>query len=388
MLRFHRRTVFTYIDRVAHVLLFVLRSVGPCSVPNQRFLRRYGGLSLIPFCLERVSPQHMNAGALAQACRLADRLGAWSEDWADSTIESLLSPSRLWVFAPTEVQMTLVGVLRGLARRCPDRMRRVVGVQQCLDALDLYYWYTPPANEGDGVDPSSETSPVEDPAAKASTGGNRRNRGSVNDEGDSGGAGSKDWSYVSRQWVHPSTGEVLGVKASGAVLGEIRARLLDTVVLMACDGDGVCRADVAAMLGFLRSCRDDLSRCEALRLILRFTDDPHQAGRFVVASGYVATEEFGGEDDDDSPGRGPGRGGTAVSLFLSLVQASDPTVRLLAFLALGQVRLHQPMGEKLSSALVFLFVFFLPLNLGRLFMITAAGGTAALSLSLSLSQGR
>ncbi|CAN0564937.1 unnamed protein product, partial [Ectocarpus sp. 12 AP-2014] len=102
------------------------------------------GLSLIPFCLERVSPQHMNAGALAQACRLADRLGAWSEDWADSTIESLLSPSRLWVFAPTEVQMTLVGVLRGLARRCSGRMRRVVGVQQCLDALDLYYWYTPP----------------------------------------------------------------------------------------------------------------------------------------------------------------------------------------------------------------------------------------------------
>ncbi|CAB1097656.1 unnamed protein product [Ectocarpus sp. CCAP 1310/34] len=330
------RTALTYIDRVACVLLFVLRPLGASSVPNQRFLRRYGGLSLIPFCLERVSPQHMNAGALAQACRLADRLGAWSEDWADSTIESLLSPSRLWVFAPTEVQMTLVGVLRGLARRCPGRMRRVVGVQQCLDALDLYYWYTPPANEGDDVDPSSETSPVEDPAAKASTGGNRRNRGSVNDDGDSGGAGSKDWSYVSRQWVHPSTGEVLGVKASGAVLGEIRARLLDTVVLMACDGDGVCRADVAAMLGFLRSCRDDLSRCEALRLILRFTDDPHQAGRFVVASGYVATEEFGVEDDDDSPGRGPGRGGTAVSLCLSLVQGSDPTVRLLAFLALGQ----------------------------------------------------
>ncbi|CAM9527499.1 unnamed protein product [Ectocarpus fasciculatus] len=312
------------------------------SVPNQRFLRRHGGLSLIPFCLERVSPQHMNAGALAQACRLAHRLGAWSEDWADSTIESLLSPSRLWVFAPTEVQLTLVGVLRGLARRCPHRMRRVVGVQQCLDALDLYYWYTPPANEGDGVDPSSEQSPVEYPAAKASTDGNRRNRGCVTEEGDSGGAGSEDWCYMSRQWVHPSTGEVLGVKASGAVLGEIRARLLDTVVLMACDGDGVCRADVAAILGFLRSCRDDLSRCEALRLVLRFTDDPHQAGRFVVASGYVATEEFGGEDgggdgnDDDKPGHGPGRGGTAVSLFLSQLRASDPTVRLLAFLALGQ----------------------------------------------------
>lgn len=311
----------------------------------------------------------MNAGALAQACRLAHRLGAWSEDWADSTIESLLSPSRLWVFAPTEVQLTLVGVLRGLARRCPHRMRRVVGVQQCLDALDLYYWYTPPANEGDDVDPSSEQSPVAYPAAKASTGGNRRNRGCVTEEGDSGGAGSKDWSYMSRQWVHPSTGEVLGVKASGAVLGEIRARLLDTVVLMACDGDGVCRADVAAILGFLRSCRDDLSRCEALRLVLRFTDDPHQAGRFVVASGYVATEEFGGEDgggdgnDDDKPGHGPGRGGTAVSLFLSQLRASDPTVRLLAFLALGQVRrlaclhirlrLHHP-----SSACMLVCLYF------------------------------
>lgn len=273
----------------------------------------------------------MSAGALAQSCRLTERLGSWSKDWADSCIGSLLSPSRLWVFAPTEAQLTLVGVLRGLTRRCAGRMRRVVGVQRCLDALDLYYWYTPPVNERDQSDPPSEPSPGGYSVGRASAGGSRV-------------AGSKSWSYASRQWVHPSTGEVLGVKASGAVLGEIRARLMDTTILMACDGDGVGRAEVAAVLGFLRGCRDDASRCEALRLILRLTDDPHQAGRFVVASGFIANEGYGGDVGggggvgDDSPGRGPGRGGTAVALFLSLLRASDPTVRLLAFLALGQVR--------------------------------------------------
>lgn len=284
----------------------------------------------------------MSAGALTQACRLTDRLGGWSEEWADSAIESLLSPSRLWVFAPTEAQLTLVGVLRGLTRRCPGRMRRVIGVQRCLDALDLYFWYTPPTNQGDQGDPSSEPSAVEHPVARASARGGRRSRGSSGAD-DGALEENNGWSYVSRQWVHPSTGEILGVKASGPVLVEIRARLLDAVILMACDGDGVGRAEVAAVLGFLQGCRDDSSRCEALRLVLRLIDDPQQAGRFVVASGYVAAEDPRREEDGDgcegeSPGRGPGRGGTAVALFLSLLRSSDPTVRLLAFLALGQVR--------------------------------------------------
>lgn len=284
----------------------------------------------------------MSAGALAQACRLTERLGSWSEEWADSAIESFLSPSRLWVFAPTEAQLTLVGVLRGLTRRCPGRMRRVVGVQRCLDALDLYYWYTPPGGEGSaGVprDSSCETSPAGFPGATTSAGGRRRSS-----HGGVGAASSEGWSYASRQWVHPSTGEVLGAKASGAVLREIRARLLDTAILMACDGDGVRRSEVAAVLGFLRECRDNASRCEALRLVLRLADDSHQAGRFVVASGYVGLEgsTSGCEQDEDcgdrSPGRGPDQGGTAVALFLFLLRESDPTVRLLAFLALGQVR--------------------------------------------------
>lgn len=287
----------------------------------------------------------MSAGALTQACRLTDRLGGWSEEWADSAIESLLSPSRLWVFAPTEAQLTLVGVLRGLTRRCPGRMRRVVGVQRCLDALNLYFWYTPPTNRGDPDDPYSQPSPVRHPAGKGSARGSRRSRGSLGAD-DGGLAESNGWSYVSRQWVHPSTGEVLGVKASGPVLVEIRARLLDAAIVMACDEDGVSRAEVAAVLGFLQGCRDDSSRCEALRLVLRLIDDPQQAGRFVVASGYVAAEDQRGQEDGDggegeSPGRGPGRGGTAVALFLSLLRSSDPTVRLLAFLALGQVRLTE-----------------------------------------------
>lgn len=294
----------------------------------------------------------MSAGALAQACRLTERLGSWSEEWADSAIESLLSPSRLWVFAPTEAQLTLVGVLRGLTRRCPGRMRRVVGVQRCLDALDLYYWYTPPVDEVIGGI-ARETNPADlEPPPTVGRRNNNSHGTCDTDGGGGGGAASADWSYASRQWVHPSTGEILGAKASGAMLREIRARLLDTAILMACDGDGVRRTEVAAVLGFLRGCRDDASRCEAVRLVLRLTDDAHQAGRFVVASGYVAAEteaeaaaeasmSGGGEDDeggDGSPGRGPGRGGTAVALFLSLLRASDPTVRLLAFLALGQVR--------------------------------------------------
>lgn len=288
------------------------------SVPNRRFLRRHGGLSLIQHCLERVSPQHMTPGALTQACRLADRIGTWSEDWADSAIAALLAPSRLWVFAPSEAQVTLAGVLRGLARRCPGRMRRVVGLQRCLDALDLFYWYTPPASREDG--------PVDGSGLPARS-------SDVN---------SKGWSYVSRQWVHPSTGEILGRKASGAALQEIRARLLDAAVLMTCDGDGVGKADVAAVLGFLRGCRDDASRCEALRLILRLTDDPRQAERFAVASGYVATDTYedhdvDGDCGDENRGRGPGRGGAAVAMFLSLLRVADPTVRLLALLALAQV---------------------------------------------------
>lgn len=261
----------------------------------------------------------MTPGALTQACRLTDRIGSWSEDWADSAIAALLAPSRLWVFAPPEAQVTLAGVLRGLARRCPGRMRRVVGLQRCLDALDLFYWYTPPASREDvdvgGSGPATHTSDVN----------------------------SKGWSYVSRQWVHPSTGEILGRKASGAALQEIRARLLDAAVLMACDGVGVGRADVAAVLGFLRGCRDNTSRCEALRLILRLTDDPRQADRFAVASGYVAidtSDDRDGDADcgDDSRGRGPGKGGTAAAIFLSLLRVADPTVRLLALLALAQVR--------------------------------------------------
>lgn len=234
----------------------------------------------------------------------------------------------------------LVGVLRGLTRRCAGRMRRVVGVQRCLDALDLYYWYTPPVNsEEDQSDRPSEPSPGV--WRTPPPGGSRRSRASNGTDG-GGVAGSKRWSYVSRQWVHPSTGEILGVKASGAVLGEIRARLLDTAILMACDGDGIDRAEVAAVLGFLQGCRDDASRCEALRLILRLTDHPHQAGRFVVASGFIANGGYGVDSDggvgDDCPGCGPSQGGTAVALFLSLLRAPDPTVRLLAFLALGQVR--------------------------------------------------
>ena len=279
----------------------------------------------------------MSSDALAQACRLADRLGSWSEEWADSAIESLLSPSRLWVFAPPEAQLTLVGLLRGMTRRCPGRMRRVVGFQRCLDALDLYYWYTPPSSEN--IDGESR--------------GRRSRGGHGGTDGGGGAVDSKGWSYASRQWVHPSTGEVLGLKASGAALREIRARLLDTAVIMACAGDGVSRSEVAAMLGFLRGCRDDSSRCEALRLILRLTDNHRQAGRFVVASGYVAEERYDGDSGDagdacgdraddvgshEGTGRFPGRGGAAVALFLALLQGDDPTVRLLAFLALGQVR--------------------------------------------------
>lgn len=308
------------------------------SVPNRRFLRRHDGLSPIQHCLERVSPQHMTPGALAQACRLADRLGSWSEEWADSAIASLLAPSRLWVFAPSEAQLTLAGVLRGLARRCPGRMRRVVGLQRCLDALDLYYWYTPPSSAGD----DSEEAWIKSRSGRDTVRAADGVRGSGGGHGASvnGAVDSKGWSYVSRQWVHPSTGQVLGLKASGAALREIRARLLDAAILMACDGDGVSKADVAAVLGFLRGCRDDSSRCEALRLVLRLTDDPHQAFRFVVASGYVATGNYGGDGDDSGgdTGRGPGEGGTAVALFLSLLRASDPTVRVLAFLALAQVR--------------------------------------------------
>ncbi|CAM9505103.1 unnamed protein product, partial [Scytosiphon promiscuus] len=253
--------------RLNETVLALLAGTLRDSIPNRRFLRQHGGISLIPYFLERVSPQHMSAGALTQACRLTDRLGAWSEEWADSAIESLLSPSRLWVFAPTDAQVTLVGVLRGLTRRCPGRMRRVVGVQRCLDALDLYFWYTPPANR-DQDNPSSAPSPVGYPAARTPARGNRRSRGSsVTDDG--GPAEDNGWSYVSRQWVHPSTGEVLGVKAAGPVLVEIRARLLDAAIVMACDGDGIGRAEVAAVLGFLQGCRDDSSRCEALRLVLR-----------------------------------------------------------------------------------------------------------------------
>ncbi|CAM9688989.1 unnamed protein product, partial [Hapterophycus canaliculatus] len=254
--------------RLNETVLALLAGTLRDSIPNRRFLRQHGGLSLIPYFLERVSPQHMSAGALTQACRLTDRLGAWSEEWADSVIESLLSPSRLWVFAPTEAQLTLVGVLRGLTRRCPGRMHRVVGLQRCLDALNLYFWYTPPINRGDRGDSSSEPSPFGYPAERESARRSRRSRGSSGND-DGGLAENNGWSYVSRQWVHPSTGEVLGVKASGPVLVEIRARLLDAAILMACDRDGVGRAEVAAVLGFLQGCRDDTSRCEALRLVLR-----------------------------------------------------------------------------------------------------------------------
>lgn len=291
----------------------------------------------------------MTPGALTQVCRLTDRLGSWSEDWADSAIACLLAPSRVWVFAPPDAQLTLAGVLRGLARRCPGRMRRVIGLQRCLDALDLYYWYSPPIQEGD--EPGVANGPHSTDADGA-TG----ERAEVPGGGDSGGDGSggsslsgasasKDWSYVSRQWLNPSTGELLGCKASGAPLREIRARLLDAAVLMVCDGDGVGRADVAAILGFLHGCRDDASRCEALRLVLRLTDDPRQAARFTVASGYVATDIYAGDHgvdgaplDDGGPSCGPGRGGGAVAIFLSLLRARDPTVRLLALLALAQVR--------------------------------------------------
>lgn len=315
-------------DVTVHILSSVSTNV---SVPNRRFLRRHDGLSLIHHCLERVSPQHMTPGALAQACRLTDRLGSWSEDWADSAIASLLAPSRLWVFAPPDAQITLAGVLRGLARRCPGRMRRVIGLQRCLDALDLYFWYTPPA---DGVGVGYTTPPMDDTHTV--------HIGNLVGGAGGGGDSSKHWSYKSQQWLNPSTGDVLGRKASGASLREIRARLLDAAALMTCDGDGVGRADVAAILGFLRGCRDDTSRCEALRLVLRLTDDPRQASRFTVASGYVAIDSFfydchHGDSPLDGPGGGPCRGGAAVAIYLSLLRAADPTVRLLALLALAQV---------------------------------------------------
>lgn len=316
------------------------------SVPNRRFLRRYDGLSLVHHCLERVSPQHMTPCALTQVCRLTDRLGSWSEDWADSAIACLLAPSRLWVFAPPDAQLTLAGVLRGLARRCPGRMRRVIGLQRCLDALDLYYWYSPPVQkeEPGGANRSHLTD-----LDGTGKGGEVPRSGGIDREGGgsstSGASVSKDWSYVSRQWLNPSTGELLGCKASGAPLREIRARLLDAAILMVCDGNGVGRGDVAAVLGFLHGCRDDVSRCEALRLVLRLTDDPRQAARFTVASGYVANDVYTGDHgvdgvplDDGSPNCGPGRGGGAVAIFLSLLRAHDPTVRLLALLALAQVR--------------------------------------------------
>lgn len=329
------------------------------SVPNRRFLRKHDGLSLIQHCLERVSPQHMTQGALTQACRLTERIGSWSEDWADSAIASLLAPSRMWVFAPSEAQLTLAGVLRGLAQRCPGRMRRMVGVQRCLDALDLYYWYTPPYGDDSGIVSGTRsgsnhgqggTTDEEDGGKESSSSsGRRHSRTSVHGT-DIESAGSMEWSYVSRRWVRPSTGEILGLKVAGPALQEIRARLLDAAVLMAGDGDGIGRADVLAVLGFLRGCRDDLSRREALRLVIRLTDDPHQAGRFAVASGYVATEIYAGccggdmgdvdgelRDMIDGPARGPGKGGAAIALVLSLVRAPDPAVRLLAFLALAQV---------------------------------------------------
>lgn len=305
------------------------------SVPNRQFLRRYDGLSLVHHCLERVSPQHMTPGALTQACRLAHRLGFWSEEWADSAIASLLVPSRLWVFAPPDAQLTLVGVLRGLARRCPGRMRRIVGLQHCLDALDLYYWYTPP--------PDDESFAGDATSAGSGLRQDRREAHSPTGGGSGGGGNRfKEWSYASKQWLNPSTGHVLGRKASGSSLQEIRARLLDAAVLMTCEGDGVTRADVAAVLGYLRGCRDDPSRCEALRLILRLIEDPRQAGRFAIASGYVATDTYVGDDgleelSHGGPFGGPDRGGAAIAIYLSLLRASDPTVRVLAFLAFAQV---------------------------------------------------
>lgn len=311
-----------------YVYTSTLRGV---SAPNRTFLQHHDGLSLVFHCLERVSPQHMTRGALVQMCRLVERLGSWSKGWADSAIALLLAPSQLWVFAHDEVKITLAGTIRGLTRRCPGRMRRVVGVQRCLDALDRFFWYTPPT--------CSSACHAGDVRVPRTTGA-----------GKNGGGNSNAGSSVSQRWIHPSTGEVIGHRASGAALTEIRARLMDAVMLMACDGDGVAKADVVAVVRYLSGCRDAASRCEALRLVLRLMDDPHQAERFVVASGYV-NEPDAGQDGVSSGHRATGeagvaatggndgfhRGGAALAVLASLLGATDSTVQLLALVALGQV---------------------------------------------------
>ncbi|CAN0453972.1 unnamed protein product, partial [Discosporangium mesarthrocarpum] len=247
------------------------------SVPNRRFLRRNGGLSLVHHCLERVNPQHMTTGALRQTCRLTDRLGSWSEEWADSAIEALLGPSRLWVFAPLEAQLSLAGVLRGLARRCPERMRRVVGLQRCLDALDLHYWYTPPPCGSGSGSSSTGAAPSPSNPDNTDTGGGGGGDSTRNDNPLQG-----SWSHMSVEWVHPMTGQVLGQKASGPGLMEVRARILDAAALMARDGEnGIRRAEVAAVIGHLERCRDDSSRRETLQLLLRLADTPRRAARFA-----------------------------------------------------------------------------------------------------------
>jgi hypothetical protein len=167
-------------------------------------------------------------------------------------------------------------------------MRRLVGVQSCLDSFILCFGYR---EELDALNSCAAS-----------------------------------FSFMSREWIHPVTRQTVGKRmVEGAAHGLVRERLLHAVLLMAGHEPGVRPNEVRSIMSVLLMCANTGGdgAYEILQLISRLMKEPALASRFVVAAGCASSED--------------GKDLLPAFASPSLIGSSSPQVRLLSLLILFNI---------------------------------------------------
>ena len=108
---------------------------------------------MMGYLLERVDPQHLSLDTVNTVCKLctyrqsAEQSPLISQLFKRLSMRCLMANFRLWIFTAIHVQTRVLELLclqvdeDILQYRNPETL----GVQHLIDALKMYYWYTPPS---------------------------------------------------------------------------------------------------------------------------------------------------------------------------------------------------------------------------------------------------
>jgi hypothetical protein len=161
----------------------------------------------------------------------------------DNALVHLLANFKIWVFADPQVQL---GAMRLLGSEVQGRPRKVIGVPRMIDALQFFFCYD--LSRQDGVDSVSERDDVLPKLI------------------------APEPTLCASHLAHPNTAEVIGRRATGPALVELRREIWRIISGMLKEG-GDLPVAVDALLGYLSHTVNERARCEGLHMLLDVLQD-------------------------------------------------------------------------------------------------------------------